>query len=110
MSRCTPGANEADNPRALGEVDQEEAAPRRVAHDDFSALPVGMEWIVVDPRQRIAEYGESFLERYAVLPGVRGGLRWVPRESRDHQGQAYHPPVLARISVGLTLRITSGGR
>ncbi len=62
MSRCTSGADEADNPTALGEVDQEKAAPGRVAHDDFSALPFGMEWIVVDPRQRIAEYGESFLE------------------------------------------------
>ena len=79
MSRCTSGADEADNPRALGEVDQEKASPGRVAHDNFSALPFGMEWIVVDPRQRIAEYGESFLERYAVLPEVRGRLRWVPK-------------------------------
>lgn len=104
MSRRTSGADEADNPRALGEGDQEKAAPGRVAHDDFPALPLGMVWIVVDPRQRIAEYGESFLERNAVLPEVRGGLRWISRELRGHQGQAYHPPLTVRLSVGLTLR------
>ena len=70
-------------------------------HDDFSALPFRVVWIVVDPRQRIAEYGESFLERHAVLPKVRGGLHWIPCKSRGHHTQAYHPVIRRRLSDGL---------
>src|SRR5881397_668510 len=65
--------------------------------------------IVVDPRQRIAEYGESFLERHAVLPKVRGGLLWVPRKSRRHHTKAYHPTIRGRLPDGLTLAF-SGAR
>ena len=43
-------------------------------HDDFSALPFRVVWIVVDPRQRIAEYRESFVEGYTVFPKVRGAF------------------------------------
>src|SRR5438093_5352350 len=66
--------------------------------------------IVVDPRQRIAEYGESFLERHAVLPKVRGGLLWVPRKSRRHHTKAYHPTIRGRLPDGLTLPLSRGGR
>src|SRR5437867_198911 len=66
--------------------------------------------IVVDPRQRIAEYGESFLERHAVLPKVRGGLLWVPRKSRRHHTKAYHPTIRGRLPGGLTLRLSCGAR
>src|SRR6267378_2002009 len=66
--------------------------------------------IVVDPRQRIAEYGESFLERHAVLPKIRGGLRWVPSKSCRHQTKSYHPTVRGRLPDGLTLRFRRGGR
>ena len=91
MPRCTSSADEADDPSALGEGDQEKAAPGRVAHDDFSALSFGMAGIIENPRQRIAEYAESLREPYSVLPEVRGSLRWVPGKSRSHQCQAYHP-------------------
>ena len=68
-----------------------------------------MVWIVVNPRQRIAEYSESRLERYAVLPEVRGSLRRVPRESRSNQGQAYHLPLAASPLVGLTPAVGYAG-
>src|SRR2546426_10869474 len=64
--------------------------------------------IVVDPRQRIAEYGESSLERRAVLPKVRGGLLWVPRKSRRHHTKAYHPTI--RLPDGLTPRLSCAAR
>jgi len=75
MSRCTSSADETDDPRTLGEGAQQKAALGRVAHDDLSMLRFRVEWIVVDPSQWIAEYGEGVLERHAVLPEVRGGLR-----------------------------------
>ncbi len=100
MSSCVASADEADDSRALGEGDQQKTAPGRVAHDDLSVLPYRVVWIVVDPCQRIAEYGESFPERHAVLPKVRRGLCWIPRKSRDHQSQAYHPTIRGRFLDG----------
>src|SRR5215510_13187462 len=100
MSGRTSSADDADHRHALCEGDQEEAAPGRVAHNDFSALPLGMVRVVVDPRQRISEHGEGLLERDAMLPEVRGGLRWVPRKPRGHHRQAYHPPPAALPKSG----------
>ena len=79
-------------------------------HDDFSALPFRVVWIVVDPRQRIAEYRESFVEGYTVFPKVRGGLHGIPRKSCCHQRQAYHLTICGPLSDGLTLHIRRGGR
>jgi len=103
MSRCTSRADEADDPSALGEGDQQKTATGRITDDDLSALSCRVVRVVVDASQRIAEHRECFLELHTMLSKVRRRLRRVPRKLHRHQRQAYHPATGRRLPDGLTL-------
>ena len=55
-----------------------------MAHDDLAVLGSRMVWVIVNPSQRIAEHGECFFERDAMLGLVCLGFPTVPDESDLH--------------------------